>query len=595
MAAAGLRVAVRCETIPELRSGGSGGGIGGARGASRRHPPPADDAFYSRDGDLADNVPFSRVGASRLGAFEVYMVALGLPEVTPTVWLLHSKLTSRRFPSAASVRMQCERVLAPVFARMEAEERIRHATDEAIEADDVDATLRAYADRLPSEGVAVLQARARLEAMRQADARVREALRTSRHDLPVLRGLLDADRLTEDAFGHERRPCLSASILAEAQEALRRGDAAEAAVRDALATRPIEARQLEAVLSQAAEEGITDGRLVHDTTKRLQAVRHADEVLVAASKAEPREAAVLRAAVERWKPSASPSVAAAAAAALNTIESADDELWQAVRAQPFDAEKLKRCHDRLATFASESALREVAVRLSPSEAADANLQAAMAQAREGSGDAAVLAEAVDRERAHASSGVLNEAVETLYRLRADEALKEASSPPLEASELRLALERHSALASEPLASAARSALKSVELADLDIRRALKRSRMPPPPPLANPAGTKQHSAGDGHGKSPRGEEPAGAAAAAAAAAGTPGSGGEPMSAEDLAAEVDRLRHKASGSVLALAEGRVKQMLKAQEEERRARQREMAARAAEEERRRRSRSEDEEQD
>jgi hypothetical protein len=193
--------------------------------------------------------------------------------------------------------------------------------------------------------------------------------------------------------------------------------------------------------------------------------------------------------------------------------------------------------------------------------------------------------------------MLNEAVETLRRLRADEALKEASSPPLEASELRLALERHSALASEPLASAARSALKSVELADLDIRRALKRSRMPPPPPLANPAGTKQHSAGDGHGKSPRGEEPAGAAAAAAAAAaaGTPGSGGEPMSAEDLAVEVDRLRHKASGSVLALAEARVKQMLKAQEEERRARQREMAARAAEEERRRRSRSEDEEQD
>ena len=64
LADAGLEIEVRCGTIPALK--------GGAREMS------SDLAMYDGEGDVASNVPFRKSGVSRLGAFEVYLVAIDL-------------------------------------------------------------------------------------------------------------------------------------------------------------------------------------------------------------------------------------------------------------------------------------------------------------------------------------------------------------------------------------------------------------------------------------------------------------------------------------------------------------------------------------
>ena len=64
LADAGLEIEVRCGTLPALK--------GGAQELS------SDLSLYDGDGDVASNVPFRKAGVSRLGAFEVYLVAIDL-------------------------------------------------------------------------------------------------------------------------------------------------------------------------------------------------------------------------------------------------------------------------------------------------------------------------------------------------------------------------------------------------------------------------------------------------------------------------------------------------------------------------------------
>ena len=86
------------------------------------YPPIPRHAPYGRSHALGlpDNVAFTHAAESRLGAFEVFLVTnfaddgvLALPRVAG----LHSKLWTRRFPSAARLVREVQHVLLPVFRR----------------------------------------------------------------------------------------------------------------------------------------------------------------------------------------------------------------------------------------------------------------------------------------------------------------------------------------------------------------------------------------------------------------------------------------------------------------------------------------------
>ena len=610
---ANLHVNVECLRIDEILPGRSSSSA--EHGSLHGTPDDASLALYATDGNIASNMSYERAGVSRLGAFEVYMVAVGLPDVLPACSLLHSKLSSRRWPAVNAMRVACESALRPALERMECEERLRRATESATEASELEAVL-VRSGPLADE-TAVGAAKERLQAMRQADSRMTDAMRTSRHDLGLLRTLLDADQRAEDSFGNPR-PCLSASVRQAVELALKGGDEAEAALRDALAAVPVEASLLEGVIAQAASEGIHDGRLVSDAQKRLAAVRRADEDLTAAATGMPREAARLRAAVEKLKLGASPSAAASAVEALAAIEAADAELWAAMNAFPFEAEVLKRAVGRLHTRASDSVLHDVALRLSPSEAANAALSAAMRHASEIC-DPLTLEDAIEREKDSASASVLEEARRGLRGLRAEQALREASSPPYESSELRAAIAEHVADAGEELLAAARSALKEVETADLEVKRAIKGSRVyeqhmrslrradggrgaaaadrgpasPSPTPSESPGGKRRGDAegggngggggeGEGHGESGDVDEGGGSVGTASPGMASPGmssQGAQILSVEELSVTIEGLRRKASVSMIAMADARVKQMHKADDDAKRAQSRAAAKAAA----------------
>ena len=141
---------------------------------------------------IPSNVPFRAAGASRLGAFEVYLVirAPGQPEV---VCGLFSKLWTRKWPNPQRLVNAAQRMLTPTFKRVRALRSYREfaGMQEAPPRDPsaVSSFLKEHGEHLPEPSRHKLQNV--LSEMMEADSAIRKAISSGGGDIERSQGILD--------------------------------------------------------------------------------------------------------------------------------------------------------------------------------------------------------------------------------------------------------------------------------------------------------------------------------------------------------------------------------------------------------------------
>lgn len=408
--------------------------------------------LHDRDGELDSSMPFKCNGSSRLGAFEVYLVCLNLPDVEPTSRIVHSKLFSRKWPSTMLIRERCLATLRPAFERMVATDTLKRAIGVMVEADQVEGAITRYGAVCDQQMVDV--AEARLRAMQAADHQLRLAKARRVEYMEELRLVID-----------EHKDAASESMVIALEEAYEGAVAAQKGLKHA--NSEMDEELLVAAMAEA-ERWRVEGFHLHVAQQKLEEVRINDKWL-AEQVTLPAEAAMLRAAIDEKRERSSYKVVEAATHALAAIEAADEQLWALANADPFQPDELRVALQKLADKASGSVLKELSLHVSPMAVANTQLQRLMAH-----GNAAALEAAIKREASVASSSVLAEARKRAQQLRADEALQRLlEHAGVEAAELRDTIERSKLHASRDALIAAERKMRDVEAADVDVKRAVK--------------------------------------------------------------------------------------------------------------------------
>ena len=442
---------------------------------------------------LPINKAYGASPSSRLGAFEVYLVANGVPELSPRCRLLHSKLASRRWPSVATLAHACEEALRPAFERMHASVALGQAVDTC--GDDAAVLKAAVADHgaFADETVRA-RADAKLSSMWEADNTLKAAVVEAKCNLNALRLVLSDDGLQSGASreGVHWARCALASL-----------EGSHRRLCNAIAAKPVEATTLARAI-EAERGALGPCALISEAIERLELIREADAALHEllprdsppvssagggfrimripvqrpASEVSPlpavatpsvlREASAFRARLRRYD-IASASVRYEVAARLAQIEHADAALLGMLKAYPPNPEALLRALGKLVPLASPSVQRRVGLALSPVEAADAAIRRAVA-----AGHADDLASVIESEGKHASRVVLGDATDALTVLRADDALRSVLVPPLEASKMREVLAEFEPDASPALVLAVQVGVRKAEAVDVQLMHAVAR-------------------------------------------------------------------------------------------------------------------------
>jgi len=247
--------------------------------------------------------------------------------------------------------------------------------------------------------------------------------------------------------------------------------AADDALRKALAAKPLEAADLQAALD--AHEARASTSVCLHVQGQLNVLRVADLAIRTAIARVPLERHELAMAVRMHAEGASASVAAMAPPVLRALEVADMALSKAIVATPLEATELQTSLSKHGSNASVSTAQLVESRLRELRRADAALVAAMAKLPV---EAHELTSAITAYAASASASVVQALTNKADDVRLMDAAVRAliAAPPLEAAEVRAGLDAHRTGASASVVATVMHRLADLDAADETLQAVLAR-------------------------------------------------------------------------------------------------------------------------
>ena len=386
----------------------------------------------------------------------------------------------------------------------------RTVNTENLNQEDIDRTLSMFAEASSTRGESTLwrtAAEAKLVEMRAADVALRAAIKAR----PVERAVMQAAM-------QEHGKKASAAVRAEMSAALELVEAADAqllrwrwsvkgqapyeakelaaaleqhghmasasvlddlvdiqaaddALRKALAVKPLEASDLQAVMD--AQEARASTSVCLHVQRQLNALRVADLAIRSAIARVPLERHELAMAVRMHAEGSSASVVALAPPVLRALEAADMALSKALVTKPLEASELQTSLSKHGPGASVSTAQLAESRLRELRMADAALVAAMAKLPV---EAHELTSAITAYAASASASVVQALTNKADDVRLMDAAVRAliAAPPLEAAEVRAGLDARRTGASASVVATVVYQLAELDAADEALQAVLAR-------------------------------------------------------------------------------------------------------------------------
>ena len=446
------------------------------------------------------NLSHASATPSRLGAFEVYLVARYAPNRTHYEQL-HSKLTSKTWPHLPTLFKRIYHALDLFWADSGL---YQTATRRELEQEELRNDIERWGAGASAQTLA--KARTRLAAIVAHDHELdrlmgsmgcEEVVKELRSQVAAGNGSVSKLAAGEAALasyetstgklqavirraGVDAKDVVEAidrwrtsagdDVLARAEAKLLSLNAADEALETAMSASPRELAQLQASFGQHGERA--SGTVRAQMATLVSQVEAADSELMrwrwSAMGRASYEARELRAAIEQHGPKASKSVLSD----LVDIEDADDALREALGRKPLDATELQASLDQLARRASTSVCLHVERQLGVIQAADTAIMAAMAG---GTVDALELKAAIDLHGPVASASVLKlakpklalleAADETLHRMMRAESFESAGM-------LEEALSEHGPSASASVRRRVEDKLSEIRSADTALKAAM---------------------------------------------------------------------------------------------------------------------------